>query len=885
MMATGSGDGMSKVSGRTLILSVFMGLSLTLSYFVLSPGEVRAEDTIDYIQIRTAGQGGGEDLGIVGRTYFLGETDVFWAAGYNYVSGFVRDVEAAWESGNIRVIEVGNVGNHTSVLAIGVGETHVYAYFQGGGSNGTMLMNATALLKVQVSGVDYVQIRDGPHGGGEIVDARTYYVDDVDTYYAAGYNFSGKFIADLPALWASNDSTVCSMTSEHIGGQVVGVFNALRPGICHVMAEANGGHSNMTGNLTIIDRPFYTVDDSGGADFLTIHEAVENATSGYLIYVYNGTYSEHVVVDKSLVIKGEAYGNTFVDGGGDGVVFEVRAHSVNISRLTIRNAVYGIYLDHVNNTRITHSKITGYDYGIYANRTQGAFIAWNTITIGKFGIVTDHVKNDAVRWNTISYNTEYGAKDFDSSLKNCFNWNHFHHNKVAYFYDPDEPLDPLIFDGNLIEDNDVGVKVSDASSLILTNNTILRNAVGIELTRSSPYIAYNIIRDNTVGIMYTDSSSQVYRNRVQRNGIGIEGSGTSPTFESNEIFDSVDVPISIRSATGLRLLDNKINVGVIVVRDSTVQSAWLTNSQMRQVNSTVLELNIDSASHVDVQWYLTVQVVDDGHPVVNATVKVFDGKGQLVTSLNTQGDGETEAIALTEKARRLSGDEAAGAYIVEVTHGSKTARDTVTIDSNKKLMMVLGPMPGGEIPWLLLVVVGFSGVLLVGGLLSIEVVLYFLVALFIPLYTKLRKEDILDHYSRGRVYQYIELNPGEHFNAIKKALDLNIGTATYHLEVLLKAGLIRARQDGIYKRFYPSTMPLPPPNGNSISEVQQRVLDIIKDSPGITQKELANLLGVRQSTLNYQISRLDQSGLIELRRKGRKVHYYAKDGLKSSHDN
>jgi len=120
------------------------------------------------------------------------------------------------------------------------------------------------------------------------------------------------------------------------------------------------------------------------------------------------------------------------------------------------------------------------------------------------------------------------------------------------------------------------------------------------------------------------------------------------------------------------------------------------------------------------------------------------------------------------------------------------------------------------------------------------------------------------------------MNPGEHFNAIKRALDLNIGTATYHLDVLSRSGLVTSRQDGIYKRFYPTNVPIPPSDGGGISEVQQRVLTVIKDSPGITQKEIARLFGIRQSTLNYQVSRLEERGLISSEKRGRHVHYFPK---------
>ncbi len=161
----------------------------------------------------------------------------------------------------------------------------------------------------------------------------------------------------------------------------------------------------------------------------------------------------------------------------------------------------------------------------------------------------------------------------------------------------------------------------------------------------------------------------------------------------------------------------------------------------------------------------------------------------------------------------------------------------------------------------------------VGGLLSIEAARYAFLALFIPLYIKLRKEQVMDHYVRGRIYQYIEMNPGDHFSAIKKALGLNNGTAVYHLEVLEREGVLKSQMDGVYRRFYPADASLPARDGGQLSEVQVRILDVVRNLPGVAQKEIAGVLGLRQPTLSYQLGRLQEMGRIEARKDGRKVRY------------
>ena len=56
------------------------------------------------------------------------------------------------------------------------------------------------------------------------------------------------------------------------------------------------------------------------------------------------------------------------------------------------------------------------------------------------------------------------------------------------------------------------------------------------------------------------------------------------------------------------------------------------------------------------------------------------------------------------------------------------------------------------------------------------------------------------------------------------------------------------------------------------------MLKAIQEMPGITQKELSRFLGLRQSTLAYQIDRLSATGYIAAERRGRRVAYRAKKG-------
>jgi len=147
--------------------------------------------------------------------------------------------------------------------------------------------------------------------------------------------------------------------------------------------------------------------------------------------------------------------------------------------------------------------------------------------------------------------------------------------------------------------------------------------------------------------------------------------------------------------------------------------------------------------------------------------------------------------------------------------------------------------------------------------------------LWVPLYTKIRKEEVLDQFTRGRIYGMIESNPGVHYTLIKKKVGVGNGTLTYHLTTLEREGFIRAEWDGLYKRFYPSQMARTESDVLELSRIQAELLGHIKTDPGITQKELSMRTGLSKRVISYHISRMTEARLIRIARDGKRTRCYA----------
>jgi DNA-binding MarR family transcriptional regulator len=148
----------------------------------------------------------------------------------------------------------------------------------------------------------------------------------------------------------------------------------------------------------------------------------------------------------------------------------------------------------------------------------------------------------------------------------------------------------------------------------------------------------------------------------------------------------------------------------------------------------------------------------------------------------------------------------------------------------------------------------------------------FIFTLLLPLYTRIQKEDVLDQFVRGQIYGFIKTNPGVHYNQILRQVGVKNGTLSYHLGILEKTELIQSRREGLkYRVFYPTGMNFPKAERFRLTDLQIQIIGSIQSQPGLTQKEIARVLGRKPQTINYNIKVLDQAGLISVMKDGRKT--------------
>jgi len=74
-------------------------------------------------------------------------------------------------------------------------------------------------------------------------------------------------------------------------------------------------------------------------------------------------------------------------------------------------------------------------------------------------------------------------------------------------------------------------------------------------------------------------------------------------------------------------------------------------------------------------------------------------------------------------------------------------------------------------------------------------------------YARYHGGEVLELDARKSVLEAIIAKPGIHFRDLLRQSNLGSGTIHYHLSVLEREGFIRARKEGVVKRFYPGRIP------------------------------------------------------------------------------
>lgn len=295
------------------------------------------------------------------------------------------------------------------------------------------------------------------------------------------------------------------------------------------------------------DAKMYIVDDDGFAQYHSITEAVTISNDGDTIYVKPGTYREHIVLNKSLILmppRGEDETVNLVGDGGD-IGIEVLADGCKIEGITISDfAGPGIYVESKDN-EIRKNVFVDNVHGIFLNGTSGNTLETNQERGGYCGIVLLASSENTIRGNVAEECLLAGTL-LNSSSKNTI-------------------------EGSKAEGCVRGIYlITDSQENQMDKNSMIDCGYGILLEKSS---VANMIR----GCAFENATTAIALNSVSKNLV--QNNSVSNSTNGIALFSSADNSIVENSLVGL-------DTGIMVSEGSV--SNVLTKNKIEESGSGIV---------------------------------------------------------------------------------------------------------------------------------------------------------------------------------------------------------------------------------------------------------------------------------------------------------
>jgi uncharacterized repeat protein (TIGR01451 family) len=226
---------------------------------------------------------------------------------------------------------------------------------------------------------------------------------------------------------------------------------------------------------TTVSATTYFVGGTGNGNYTSIQTAIDKASEGDTVFVYTGTYTEHVLVNKSINLIGENRDNTTISGNGTADVVSVTANGVVISGFTVKNSgksyLYG---------------------GIKLIEVNKCSIMGNNLSSNRFaGIILHSASNNIIRDNIISQNNGTGFSIRSYSSHNRIINNSIYNNCLSN----DSEISGLLIGGlsnnnrffkNTITNNmHIGIAIYNSNNVLMRYNKISANQIGVVFSSNS----------------------------------------------------------------------------------------------------------------------------------------------------------------------------------------------------------------------------------------------------------------------------------------------------------------------------------------------------------------------------------------------------------------
>ncbi|MCM2325678.1 MAG: winged helix-turn-helix transcriptional regulator [Candidatus Woesearchaeota archaeon] len=141
--------------------------------------------------------------------------------------------------------------------------------------------------------------------------------------------------------------------------------------------------------------------------------------------------------------------------------------------------------------------------------------------------------------------------------------------------------------------------------------------------------------------------------------------------------------------------------------------------------------------------------------------------------------------------------------------------------------------------------------------------------------TPQREKEILEIDVRRNIYEIVKKFAGCHFREIERKSGFSTGSVKYHLDYLIRNGLITQEKDNGNVRYYP--IEFMPENKRLLGLLRQesirKILLFLLTHGDANHEQIASFTGLSPSTVSWHLKKLEQNGIVRPKRSGRKSTY------------
>ena len=401
--------------------------------------------------------------------------------------------------------------------------------------------------------------------------------------------------------------------------------SASEKGYKTIWAETSIGENT---TLDFVLMPFgktlYVGGDNPG-NYTRIQDAIDNASNGDTVFVYNGAYYENIFIDKTIDLIGENVESTFIidDFSHSSFAITIEINNVTISHFTIigEAVAHGIYV-HSDQTRIIDNIIltagilinsgnntitnnyidSGGSWGIGFYPVYSSFnkIINNTIITNGIGMyLLGSCKNNSILHNTINAGTSgirllesnkniikdnimsEGGFHLQDSYDNIILNNSVNEKPICYLYNESDislnkdygqiiiiNSENITIEHQYIFDLRTGIHLYCSKNCKIINNTITHNhpvrgnGIDILYCENTRIINNNLTYLDAIDVDYSDYTLISYNTIVNcRTGISLKYCNNTVISKNNIVNNSLHIDFYFGSRNSVITMNNLIGNG------------------------------------------------------------------------------------------------------------------------------------------------------------------------------------------------------------------------------------------------------------------------------------------------------------------------------------